>query len=64
MLALVSTHHPSIIVTISPGKRINLRGQCVEQLYQLHELLEKGAIDKAVYDEMKESIMTEVRNKM
>ena len=30
-------------------------------LYRLHELLEKGAIDKPVYDEMKESIMTEVR---
>lgn len=51
----------STVVTISPGKRINLRGQCVEQLYRLHELLEKGAIDKAVYDEMKESIMAEVR---
>ena len=56
-------HTPSVssVVTISPGKRINLRGQCVEQLSRLHELLEKGAIDKAVYDEMKESIMTEVR---
>lgn len=30
--------------TISPGKRINLRGQCVEQLLRLHELLEKGGI--------------------
>lgn len=48
-------------VTISPGKRINLRGQCVEQLLRLHELLEKGGINKTEYDEMQESIMTEVR---
>ena len=51
----------SSVVTISPSKRLNLRGQCVDQLYRLHELLKKGAIDKAVYDEMRESIMTEVR---
>ena len=48
-------------VTISPGKRVNLRGQCVEQLLQLHQLMEKGGISKAEYDEMHESILTEVR---
>ena len=30
-------------VTVSPGKRVHLRGQCVQQLLQFHELLEKGA---------------------
>ena len=48
-------------VTISPGKRVNLRGQCVEQLFRLHQLMEKGRISKAEYDEMQESIMAEVR---
>lgn len=48
-------------VTISPGKRVNLRGQCVEQLFRLHQLMEKGGISKAEYDEMQESIMAEVR---
>ena len=49
------------VVTISPGKRINLRGQCVEQFFCLHQLMEKRGISKAEYDEMQESIMAEVR---
>ena len=49
------------VVTISPGKRVNLRGQCVEQLLRLHQLMEKGGISKAEYDEMQESIMAEVK---
>ena len=59
--ALSASTSVSSVITISPGKMIKLRGQCVEQLSPLHELLEKGAIDKAVYDEMKESIMNDVR---
>ncbi len=46
-------------VNVSPGKRVNLRGQCVQQLLQLyiHELLEKGGINKQQYDEMQSTIM-------
>ena len=32
----------STSINVSPGKRVNLRGQCVQQLLQLPELLEKG----------------------
>lgn len=48
-------------ITVSPGKRVNLRGQCVQQLLQLHELLEKGGISKEQYDEMQGAIMDEVK---
>ena len=48
-------------ITVSPSKRVNLRGQCVQQLLQLHELLEKGGISKEQYDEMKGTIMEEVK---
>lgn len=48
-------------ITVSPSKRVNLRGQCVQQLLQLHELLEKGGISKEQYDEMQKSIMDEVK---
>lgn len=48
-------------ITVSPSKRVNLRGQCVQQLLKLHELLEKGGISKEQYDEMQRSIMEEVR---
>lgn len=48
-------------VNVSPGKRVNLRGQCVQQLLQLHELLEKGGINKQQYDEMQSTIMGDVK---
>ena len=51
----------SVEVTVSPGKRVNLRGQCVQQLLQLHELLEKGGINKGQYDEMQSTIMDELK---
>ena len=48
--------------SVSPYKWINLRGQCVQQLLQLHELLEKGGISKEQYDDMQSTIMDEVKN--
>ncbi len=46
---------------VSPGKRINLRGQCVDQLLKWHELLEKGAITQSQYDEFHSTIMDDVK---
>ena len=46
---------------VSPGKKINLRGQCVQQLLQLHQLLEKGGINKQQYDDMQSTIMGDVK---
>ena len=51
----------STSINVSPGKRVNLRGQCVQQLLQLHELLEKGGISKEQYDEMQSTIMGDVK---
>ena len=47
--------------TVSPSKRVNLRGQCVTQLLQLHQLLERGGITQQQYDDMQGSIMGEVK---
>ena len=41
----------------SPGKRLGLRGDCIEQLGKWHSLLEKGAITLQQYDELKAAIM-------
>ena len=46
---------------ISPGKRLNLRSQCIEQLSQWYNLLEKGAITKEQYDKMQSSIMDDLK---
>lgn len=48
-------------VSVSPGKRINLRGQCVDQLLKWHQLLEKGAITKEQYDELHCEIIKDVK---
>ena len=45
----------------SPGKRINMRGKCMEQLMQLHKLFENGVINQEQYEEMKSDIMGEVK---
>ena len=54
-----SSSSGSTPASASPSKRIQLRGQCVEQLLCWHELLERGAITQTVFDEMQASIMTE-----
>ena len=47
--------------TLSPGKRINMRGQCVDQLLKFHELFEKGVIPKEQYEEFQASILSDVK---
>ena len=47
--------------SVSPGKRISLRGQCVDQLLKSHELLEKGAITQEQYAEFLATILNDVR---
>ena len=46
---------------VSPGKRINLRGQCVDQLQKWHDLLESGAINKDQYDEFKSTVLEDIK---
>ena len=47
--------------TVSPSKSVNLRGQCVTQLLQLHQLLERGGITQQQYDDMHGAIMGETK---
>ena len=56
-----ATANSASTLSVSPGKRVNLRGQCVQQLLQLHQLLERGGISKQQYDDMQSTIMGDVR---
>ena len=47
--------------TFSPVKRVNLRGQCAEQLLRWHELLQKGAINQEQYNSMQSVIFEEIK---
>ena len=46
---------------MSPGKKVQLRDQLVEQLLKWHDLLEKGGINQIQYDEMQATIMEDVK---
>jgi len=58
-----SSHKPASTPAsaVSPGKRINMRGQCVDQLLKSHQLFEKGVISKEQYEEFQASILNDVK---
>lgn len=45
---------------ISPGKRINLRTECIQQLQRLGELLEKGNITHEQYEKLQSNILSDI----
>ena len=48
------------VATLSPGKRINLRSECMDQLSKRHTLLEKGAITQAQYAVHQKTILGDI----
>ena len=49
-------------VTLSPGKRISYRKECINQLDKWHSLLEKGVISKTQFDEIQGTILNDIKN--
>jgi len=45
----------------SPGKKIKIRSECIDQLQKWHELLNCGAITKEQYDEFQDTILKDIR---
>lgn len=48
-------------VGVSPGKRLNMRSECIDQLDKWHQLVEKGAITSDQYKEIQGNIMTDIK---
>ena len=46
----------------SPGKKINLRSQCIDQLQKWHQLLESGIVSKDEYDNLQKKIMSDIKD--
>ena len=46
----------------SPTKRLNLRTECINQLSKWHSLLQGGTISQDQYDEMKDTIMEDMKS--
>ena len=45
---------------ISPGKRVTMRTECIDQLKKWHDLLEEGAITRSEYDKVQEVILKDM----
>ena len=56
-----STPEPTAVVGVSPGKKVNMRSQLIEQLQKWYQLLDTGAITQVQYDERKETIMKDIK---
>lgn len=48
-------------VGVSPGKRISLRSECINQLDKWHQLKERGVISGDQYDELQKTILTDIK---
>ena len=45
----------------SPGKRIHLRSECIDQLTKWHKLMNDGVITKEEYEDMHKTIMGDIK---
>ena len=47
-------------ITLSPGKRISLCSECMDQLSKWFSLMEKGIISLSKYEELQETILGDI----
>ena len=47
--------------SLSPGKKIQYRSQCIDQLDKWHSLMEHGAISLDQYSEMQSTILGDLK---
>ena len=48
-------------IAISPLKKITLRSECIQQLSQWHQLMEKGAVSAEDYRDMQQTILKDIK---
>ena len=48
-------------VGISPGKKVNMRSELIDQLQKWYQLLEMGGISQMQYNELKETILSDIK---
>ena len=45
----------------SPGKKVKIRSECIDQLQKWHALLNSSAITKEQYEEFQSTILADIR---
>ena len=58
-LSVPAAATPTLVT--SPGRRVSIRSECIDQLKKWHSLLDCGAITKEQYDEIQGTILSDVR---
>ena len=53
---------PTTAAALSPGRRINMRSECIDQLEKWHKLMECGAISNEQYAELKDTILKDIKD--
>ena len=51
---------PAAISVISPGKKVHMRTECIEQLKKIGQLLENGNISQQQHNMLQEAIMKDI----
>ena len=46
---------------VSPGKKVTLRSECIQQLDKWHDLLVRGVISEEQYKEFKDTILADIK---
>ena len=57
--ATISNTAPTLVE--SPGHRVSIRSECIDQLQKWHALLDCGAISEEQYDELQATILSDIR---
>jgi len=47
---------------VSPGRRVGIRSECIDQLHKWHTLHQLGAVTKKQYDKLQTSILSDIQN--
>ena len=47
---------------VSPGRKVSLRSQCIQQLDKWHDLLVRGVISEEQYQEFKDTILSDMKS--
>ena len=58
--AAITTSSTTLVA--SPGRRVSIRSECIDQLQKWHSLLDCGAITKEQYDELQGTILSDIKN--
>ncbi len=46
---------------VSPGRRVNIRSELIDQLKKCQELADMGAISQEVFDDLQHTILVDIK---